>query len=310
MGNPQVMCFGEALIDEIYSADSSHAYPRVGGSPLNVACGLSRLGHRVLLSSWWGKDSYGEKIERYLQDQGVAVAAGTANATKTSVAKAYIGQDGSAHYTFDVEWDVVQWQLTDTAGHIHIGSYSALREPGASKIRDILKKTMQASTSYDINIRPSLIQSPEQVREQVAQLLPHIDLVKASDEDMAWLYGTLPEELPELMETILNMGPRVVVVTRGSQGALVKIAGHESLISIAPTGDSVVDTVGAGDSFMAGIISGLMDAGLLGSAMAAAGLTHASKEVLETAFNRGASTAGVTVGHAGAYSPTRAEING
>jgi fructokinase len=142
------------------------------------------------------------------------------------------------------------------------------------------------------------------VRAKIEQIIGLSDVVKARDEDVHWLYGGAA--IPEVMRLWGRLGPMVVVVTRGGEGAVVAVNGV--VASMAAPKVTVADTVGAGDSFMAGLISGLLDAGLLGGTEARAALRAAGMEQVRPAVERALACAAVTVSRAGANPPRRDEI--
>jgi fructokinase len=147
--------------------------------------------------------------------------------------------------------------------------------------------------------------APEAVRSKVEELVSLSDLVKCSEDDVAWLY---PGDTPsEVMARWIDLGASLTVVTLGGQGVTWRTATGEEATEQARVKD-VVDTVGAGDSFMAGIVSGLLDLGLLGGPDARQRLRAAGLHDVHPAIDRALATSGVTVRRAGAYAPTREEI--
>ena len=163
------------------------------------------------------------------------------------------------------------------------------------------------TVSYDPNARPAIMESPEKSRGRVEELVALADVVKVSDEDLEWLYGkSTPVE--EVMRQWLKLGPSLVIVTRGPWGIYVKLASKRDMLVIDPLTTDVVDTVGAGDSFMGGLISGLLDADLLGSREAKGRLRSAGWDDVMPALHRATITSGLTVQRAGAYAPTHEEV--
>lgn len=304
-GRP-VLCLGEALIDVINRDGTIEE--KVGGSPLNVACGLAKLDHPTLMGSWWGNDQRGQAIEEHLATAGVGVVPGSSQAEKTSIANAMIDKLGQASYTFEMDWQLPTLPDASELSHLHTGSFAATLEPGASSVLAAVKSmAIRGTVSYDPNARPSLMGSPEDVRPRIEELIGLSDLVKASDEDIAWLYG---EDTP--VEAVLrkwkSLGPGLVIATRGPWGAYALCAGDRDMLVVDPLNVEVADTVGAGDSFMAGLISGLLDAGLLGSTEAKRRLRQARLGDVRGTLHRAVITSGLTVSHVGAYSPDRAEV--
>ncbi len=305
LGRP-VLCLGEALIDVINRDGAIEE--KVGGSPLNVACGLAQLDHPTLMGSWWGNDQRGNLIEEHLTAAGVGVVPGSGQADKTSIANAMIDELGQASYTFEMDWQLPPLPDASEISHLHTGSFAATLEPGASSVLAAVKSmAIRGTVSYDPNARPSLMGSPEDVRPRIEELIGLSDLVKASDEDIAWLYG---KDTP--VEAVLrkwkSLGVGLAIATRGPWGAYALCAGDRDMLVVDPLNVEVADTVGAGDSFMAGLISGLLDAGLLGSTEAKRRLRQARLADVREALHRAVITSGLTVSHVGAYSPNRVEV--
>jgi fructokinase len=168
----------------------------------------------------------------------------------------------------------------------------------------VARARQTATVSYDPNARPSLMVSADLVRDEIESLVAASDVVKASDEDIAWLYPG--RSLEEVLTGWANLGPQVCAVTRGGEGALVLVQEEFRQFAAPPT--VVVDTVGAGDSFMSGFVSGLLDAGLLGGVDARDRLATAGWDEIASAVERALACAAITVSRAGANPPTRAEL--
>jgi fructokinase len=190
---------------------------------------------------------------------------------------------------------------------VHTGSIGTILQPGAEQVLATLRAAHPSATiSYDPNIRPGIMGDLDLVRDQVEGLVALSDVVKASEDDLALLYaGSSPEEV---MARWVGLGASVVVVTLGGAGVTFRTAGDERVALEATRAERVVDTVGAGDSFMAGLVSGLVGAGLLGDPSARDRLRRATLEDVRPAVDRGLATSGVTVGRAGAYAPSLDEL--
>lgn len=299
------LVIGEALIDVVHHLDGQ-VEEHVGGSPLNVAVGLARLGHPAVLATHLGDDERGHRIRDLLTDEDVEVTVSSFDLASTSTAEATLAEDGGATYEFSLEWPAVTGIPRDVE-HVHTGSIGAALEPGAASVLEALKAAhSNATTSFDPNVRPTLMQSPQVERARVEELLKHVDVVKSSDEDATWLY---PERSVEQIAHLwAEMGPRLVVVTRGGDGAFVVIASTGEEMDLAGHSVGVVDTVGAGDSFMSGLISGLLDAGLLGGAHARGRLGLASADEIRPSLERALLTSATTVTRAGSNPPHRHEV--
>ena len=303
----RTLVVGESLIDIVHSPYGS-SQEHVGGSPANVAVGLARLGHEVTLATMIGLDDRGARIAALFDQEGVALTEGSVGGHPTSVATSTLDATGAATYRFDVAWQLDGSQPLDGLVHVHTGSIAATLEPGASAVRTTLQTARPGATiSYDPNVRPSLMGDPPEVRAKVEQLIGLSDVVKASDEDIAWLYDGAP--ISDILRLWGLLGPALVVVTRGDQGALIGLPSNTGdLTSVDAPAVEVVDTVGAGDSFMAGLVSGLLDAGLLGGIQARGHLRSAALADVRPAVERALACAAITVSRAGANPPHLAEL--
>ncbi|HWH26320.1 MAG TPA: carbohydrate kinase [Pseudolysinimonas sp.] len=303
-GPVRALVVGESLVDIVRDDGGEVTHP--GGSPLNVAVGLARLGIPTLLHTSFGADSHGSLIAQRLEDSAVALTPESVNTEPTSIAEATIGVDGAASYRFAVEWDPADIVIDPPPSIVHTGSISALLEPGAAVVERIVRDLREVSTvSYDPNVRPQLMGSPDFARRRVESHVANADVVKASDEDLAWLY---PDRSPdEVLARWLASGPALVVVTRGEDGADA-IAASGRVHVDAPT-TNVADTIGAGDSFTAGLLAVLADRNLLGGDRQGALRAIASSTVVEV-VTFAARCAAFTVSREGANPPTRAELEG
>ena len=301
----RVLSLGEALIDVVIRPDSNEEH--VGGSLLNVAVGIATLGQPASICSHWAKDARGELLEKWARSAGVDIVPGTDSAEATPVAFAHVDDRGHATYDFDLTWAVPPLPDLDQFGHLHTGSISATLEPGGSDVvAAATRMRHHGSVSYDPNVRPALMVSPDAVVERIEHLVGLADLVKASDEDLDWLYPGTPVE--DVMRRWARSGPAMVVVTRGPWGAYALLAHNRDMLHLDQMTVEVGDTVGAGDSFMAGLISGLLDAGLLGSTAARDRLATVDWAAVQPALHRAVVTSALTVSRSGAYAPTMSEV--
>ncbi|WP_298458252.1 carbohydrate kinase [uncultured Cellulomonas sp.] len=294
---------GESVADIVTSvAGAVDVHP--GGSPANVAFGLCRLGREVTLVTALGDDAYGSLIRTHLEGAGVrVVTAGSARSTATAMA--HLDETGAATYTFDIEWDLGPAALPVTPLHVHTGSIGAAMEPGAAAVADMIKSLRRVATvSFDPNVRPALLTERAAVRHRLEDLLVHTDVIKASDEDLRWLY---PDVEPlNTAASWLARGPSVVVLTQGAAGSTALSRAGD--VTISSTHVDVVDTVGAGDSFMAALLDGLHEQDLLGTANQDR-LRDISLGTLRHVVSRASRAAAITVSRAGAMPPTRLELD-
>jgi len=303
----RALVIGESLVDVVHLPDgSTNEHP--GGSPANVALGLARLGREVHLLTWLGRDERGATVRRHLEASGVQVLAGSDTAERTSVATATVGADGSAAYDFDLGWQVPErWTAPPGAPLVvHTGSVAAVLEPGGPDVVRIMAAHRESATlTYDPNVRPSLMPPVERTRRVVTELVELADVVKVSEEDLAWLH---PDSgLVDVARRWAAAGPALVVVTHGAEGATaITASGHRLDVAAPPV--AVADTVGAGDSFMSGLVDGLWQAGLLGADRRHA-LHEAGEAELRAVLLRCARIAAITVSRPGANPPTAAELD-
>jgi fructokinase len=296
---------GESLTDIVHrSGEPAAEYP--GGSPMNVAVALARLGHTSHLLTRIGRDERGEAIRRHVESSRVLLTPGSVDERPTSTARADIGSDGAAQYTFDLEWDPDPSGLPSPVDAVHTSSIAAVLAPGSDVVASVLDRFRAGSTlSYDPNVRPDLMGEASQVRPVIEGLIRRCDIVKSSDEDIAWLYGT--DDVEDVAASWRDLGPSVVAMTRGGEGAVG--FGPDGRIPIAPVRVEVADTVGAGDTYSAGILHALSARDLLGAGRRDA-LAGASAEVLQEVLSEAAALAAITVSRAGANPPWADELGG
>jgi fructokinase len=297
---------GEALVDLIATGDLSAPTVHPGGSPANVALGLARLGHCPVLLTQLGPDPHGRLIRDHLESDGVEVVnAGPATAT-TSSAATMIDAAGVASYRFDLSWQVRE--LTTAAGSkaLHVGSLGLTLSPGADAVLDLVRRVHDGGhqiISYDPNLRRHLVTDRASTIRRVDEVAAISDIVKLSDEDLAliadraepewaasrWLHGTGRTQL--------------VVVTRGVSGAWA--ATRQQVVRVATIAVPTVDTVGAGDAFMAGLLAALTTAGGLSPTTLPDVLAD---DRLTEVLNSAATAAALTCTRPGADPPTALEL--
>jgi fructokinase len=296
----RALVIGEALID-IVEREGRPLGEHVGGSPLNVAIGLGRLGRDVDFLTYIGDDERGRRIVDYVAASGVRLVPGSVTADRTPTALARLDENGAADYVFDLEWELAGTPEVAPPIVAHTGSIAGFLDPGCLATAALLDAYHQSATiTYDPNVRPDLIVDREQTIERIDRLVERADVVKASDEDLRWI---APDSDPERTAmTWLASGPSIVAVTMGSQGAFAVCAAGSVRVPARPV--QVVDTVGAGDSFMTGLIDALWSLDLLG-APRRADLARIGTDTLEGVVQAAALASALTVAKAGADLPDR-----
>ncbi|WP_285136063.1 PfkB family carbohydrate kinase [Microbacterium sp. lyk4-40-TSB-66] len=296
---PRALVIGEALIDIVDRGGAESAY--VGGSPLNVAVGLSRLGVETTFATEFAGDDHGRLIAEHVDAAHVAVVQTAVEATRTSTARARIGADGSATYDFDLSWEFARPPRTDGFSIVHVGSVGALRSPGADRVVELVEALPRdVLVSFDPNVRPALLASVDATRDLVHRYAARANVVKLSDEDAEWLY---PDDPSSAAGRLLEQGAAIVVVTRGEQGSTLSTRAGD--LHVPGHAVDVVDTIGAGDSYMSGLIAALVR-GIGLERLIEGRFVDAD---LAAAGRAAAVAAGITVSRAGAAPPTTVELD-
>ena len=299
-----VIVIGESLMDVVTASDGTNEH--AGGSPMNVAVGLSRLGVPVELLTRIGDDARGQIISNALADDGVSLFPGSITAQGTSTSTATLDTSGAATYEFDIVWAIDSVVTLPLTPIIHTGSIAAFLEPGASHLASLLRAVDPSTiVTFDPNIRPSIIGSRDGAKRIVNEITSLSTIVKMSDEDMLWLYG--PVSADEGIDRLLAAGATLAIVTLGASGALLATATER--VTVPGEIVSVIDTIGAGDSFMSAIISQialLLDREI--DARAIIDGTALTAEVLTRIGKFAARCAGITVSRTGSNPPVRADL--
>lgn len=308
MVDPPVAIVGEALVDALHRPDGT--VRRVpGGSAANTAVALARLGVPTQLSTCLGADADARLLLDHLDGSGVEVVHTTVR--RTATAEARVDDDGLPYYDLDVLWRPAP-ALPHAPRHLHVGSLGAVLRPGSRVVRRLAERASAAgiAVSYDVNLRPAFTGLGSRVVRALTTLFQLADIVRLSEEDLVHMWPGDP--LEESAQTLLNAGAVAVVITRGAEGAswfgrpgrgdarAVRVD-----VPAAPVA-AVVDTIGAGDTFTAGMLAGLEQAGALGGGREALAALdpEAWRDVLELA----ARCAAVTVGREGADPPYPHEL--
>jgi fructokinase len=297
---------GESLVDIVVPSGGGDRHDAVGGSCLNVAVGLSRLDVPTTLATRIGDDRLGRMVVDHVHASAVTLSEGSVvPGGVTSTATAYLDEAHAATYDFEIVWDLPPQVLTDDSTGVHIGSLGSALRPGRESVVDLVQQAVAADVfvSYDPNIRPFFLEDAEQAWAEVVELAAGSCLVKLSDEDLRLLRPDDAED--DVCNELLSAGrTELVVLTRGEKGAKAFTAGATLEVTAPPT--DVVDTVGAGDSFMAAMLAMLEDWGVVSGGGGALSALDDDRVAL---LVRGAVTAAaVTCSRRGANPPRRAEL--
>jgi fructokinase len=297
------LVIGESLIDIVERSDGT-SDEHVGGSPLNVAVGLSRLGREVDFLTRVGDDSAGQRIAAYVNDAGVQLVSESQTAARTATARAVVGDDGSAEYVFDLDWKLSGTPPVAPPLFVHTGSIAAVQDPGCLAVAALIDAyRVSATVTFDPNVRPALIADRDLARGRIEHLVERSDIVKVSEEDLHWLDPDRPPE--RIAQTWLGLGPAIVAVTMADRGAVAFCAAGVARVPTRAV--RVVDTVGAGDSFMVGLLDALWGSGLLGGDRRTE-LRGIEVDALTAALEAASLSSAVTVARAGADLPDRAAL--
>jgi fructokinase len=263
-----VAVIGEAIIDLLPSGPPRTFQAVPGGSPYNVAVGLARLGHRATLMARLADGTFGRILRDHAQAEGIDLDAAPHAAEPSTLA--VVSLDASARASYDFYLDgTADWQWTaEETSHapegtavLHFGSIASWTPPGDKRIHELahrLRGRGDVLITYDPNVRPGLLMDHRHGQRVVERALGLAHLAKASTDDVAWLYPD--QALDEVARHWLELGASVVVITSSADGAYAYTAQDWSVRR--PALDvAVVDTVGAGDSFTAGLIGSLIGRG-------------------------------------------------
>jgi len=299
-----VTVIGEAILDVV------NGVAHVGGSPLNVSIGLARLGQPTLLAARLSTDADGARMKQHVMTNGVDLSLTIDADEPSSIARVDLAPNGDAIYDFRID-GTSDWQWTDAelarvqdGGWLHTGSMASWLPPGSDAIQRRLRQARERGRtviSYDPNVRPDLMGDRAQAVRLIEDYVGLAHVVKCSAEDLAWLYPGHP--IDTVLRGWVDRGPGLAVATDGPRGVVGVLASDE-LIALPGIEVDVVDTVGAGDAFMAGLIDALMRAFGDGPERYASIPAASARPVLSHALL----VAAITCQRAGANPPTAAEV--
>jgi fructokinase len=307
---PLILVAGEALYDT-WVDDGGQMHGRPGGGPFNAARTIARLQQPVAYLGRLSRDPAGAALRRMLREDGVGLEAIVDTGDPTTLALADIAADGSARFTFYERGTSAPGLTSEAAlaavaalrapvGILHVGTLGLTLEPVAEATEAVVQQLAgDALVFVDPNCRPWAIADPAAYRARMDRVLARGDIVKVSDEDLAFLRPDRTAE--DAARALLDLGPAVALLTRGADGVLVVTTG-ESFAVPAPRA-AVVDTIGAGDAFGGGFLAWWRARGL-----GAAELANTERVLEATAF--GAAVAARTCERAGATPPLLEELDG
>jgi fructokinase len=275
-----IVVIGEALIDLIEDKSTAGRYQAVvGGANANVAIALARAGTKQQLLARISGDAFGQKIRQRLVDNKVGLDYAIAAKEPTSVAIASIGSSGGASYSFYVE-NTADWGWTKDelptqqtmsaigATALQFGCLTMAMPPGNSVVEAWAKEYFEKdllTLSHDVNVRPALGFDAEAERVRVERVNSFSHLIKASDDDINWLYGLEPgANVDQIAWDWIGDSAKIVFVTRGGDGASI-YRRNKTKLDVASRKVKVQDSVGAGDTFCANTLAQLQKIGALGS---------------------------------------------
>ncbi|MEO9339934.1 carbohydrate kinase [Mesorhizobium sp. SB112] len=305
-----ILCCGEALIDMLprESRDGEPSFaPYAGGAVFNSAIALGRLGIPVEFFSGLSSDLFGQQIRDVLATSNVGSRYADVSARPTTLAFVRL-ENGHATYTFYDENTAGRMLseddlplLEDDISAMLFGAISLIPEPSGSAYEALMRREHDRRvTMLDPNIRPGFIPDKDKHMDRIRRMMAMADIVKLSNEDLAW-FGLDGSE-DDIAAAWLESGPKLILVTHGGDGA-VGYTKREK-VQVEPKQVQVVDTVGAGDTFNAGVLASLYDQNLLSKQA----LERLTPEAIRQALTLGSQAAAVTVSRAGANPPWRREL--
>jgi fructokinase len=317
-----IVVIGEALIDLIEDKSTAGRYQAVvGGANANVAIALARAGVKQQLLARISSDAFGQKIRQRLVDNKVGLTYAIAAKEPTSVAIASIGASGGASYSFYVEntadwgWSTQELPTQETmatlgATALQFGCLTMAMPPGNAVVEAWAKEYFEKdllTLSHDVNVRPALGFDRDAERIRVERVNSFSHLIKASDDDINWLYGLEPgSNVDQIAWDWIGDSAKIVFVTRGGDGASI-YRNNKTKLDVASRKVKVQDSVGAGDTFCANTLAQLQQIGALGSGAFERLAELTDKQLVEIA-KISSVAASMACEKTGAEPPTDAEL--
>jgi len=306
-----ILSCGDALIDfvPVAAADGGEAVrPMVGGSCLNVAIGLARLDVPTGFVGGIASDLFGRMIAQHAETSDVDLGLATRSDRQTTLAFVRIIAGESQYAFYDAKTASREWVYQGGSipfariDAVHVGSTTLVNDMGAAETLALIVDARASSTiSFDPNCRPNLVKDKPAYTSRMAEFAALADIVRMSDVDFTYLYGDEPYQ--QRADALLGQGASLVVITRGIDGA---VAWHRAAgqIEVAAPKVTVVDTIGAGDTFQAALLFALHKQSRLRRQQ----LGDVSADELRRALSFAANCAGITCSRPGADPPRLSEI--
>ena len=260
-----ILVAGEALVD-LVPGDGSSLLAHPGGGPFNTARTVARLGRPVAFLGRLSTDRFGRTLKGMLREDGVGLGSLVRTDEPTTLALAEVDDAGVARYRFyeratsapGLEAADALAALPGDVAILHVGTLGIHLEPIATAIEAVVERLAgSALVAVDPNVRAGVLDDPAAFRARLGRLLERADLLKLSEDDLAWLTPGVPPD--EGVRSLLG-GARAGVVTLGGDGALAVTAAGAMHVAAPPV--DVVDTIGAGDAFMGAFLAHWQSRGL------------------------------------------------
>jgi len=308
-----ILVIGEALIDLIENRYQPGAFTAiVGGANLNVATALARRGSDHTFYARMSEDRFGNIIRKRLEDNNVNFENAIITEENSTLAIVSLNEQGVPNYSFYVngtsDWGWTKEELPtqeqilkNKINCIQFGCLTMAMEPGNLVIEDWARELEAVTISHDINIRAALGFNPDKEKERVERTNAFSHIIKASDEDIDWLYQN-QRSVNQVAQEWANHG-KIVLITRGSDGTTIFTKDNEP-VNVSTRNINVVDTVGAGDTFCANLLGQLQDNNYLGT-----DLNQIPREELTTYVYIAGIAASITCERAGCEPPTQEDLH-
>jgi fructokinase len=302
-----VLVVGESLVDVVISPTGETIDTKPGGAPLNIAVGLARLDLPTWLLTTFADDEHGRLVAAHARASRVRLLDESRSMSPTSVARALLDDRNEATYEFELHWDPPPVELPGDLAAVHVGSLGTVVDPGRQAVHELVGRATQAGVpvTYDPNVRPAVSTDAAAAWSDVRRWAESADVVKMSDADAAYLRPDLDAD--GLLDAVLTDGrTALAVLTQGAKGTVLATDRHR--VSVPAPSVEVVDTVGAGDSFMSGLLAALVERDLLAPQLTPERLPELTQAALAEIGAFAARVAAVTCSRRGADPPRRHEL--